>query len=570
MSVSKKYYHDIDLVKNSFRNAKLNPLTTAQRLNLNLTVDDEGYFVFDSTLDFLYFWNGTTWLKVSGIDSFIQLLDTPNSYLTHANKILRVSPTEDSVVFDILNKSDVGLSNVDNTSDLNKPISTATQSALDNKSNVGHTHDDRYYTESEIDAMLANIGGVEQFNLSTDFPLTGNPNKLYVARNENNRAYYWNNLTNSYVKVGSFNSNFVVSLSGTKTFLKWTTGQTVPAQGKTAQEILLEGAVEPINPTLTLTSPTTIPFNQVNISNVLNWTVVINSLGASIQSLNLEWRRNNSGSWTSLTTNTSLLTFTHTLTDSAFNTQPFNYRLTVIDSVGGQTTVTLNLTPQAYVAPTISFSANGTISTPETQTKREWGNTASTLAGSITRNSVNVPLQSYQLQVSINGGAWTNVGSSTSIGPASGTISATPHTATSSANSVAYRVQVVDSFQTTTSTVTINLVPMIYFGPADVNATLNSALIRSLSRRFADAGSPFSFSSGTTQRRFIVALNSPRVLDSALDTTQNQNLTSNFILNPFDVNDASGSPRSFNNYVYTNALPYTVSVNLQITYSPSN
>lgn len=32
-----------------------------------------------------------------------------------------------------LNKSDVGLSNVDNTSDLNKPISTATQNALDNK-----------------------------------------------------------------------------------------------------------------------------------------------------------------------------------------------------------------------------------------------------------------------------------------------------------------------------------------------------------------------------------------------------------------------------------------------------
>ena len=35
-----------------------------------------------------------------------------------------------------LNKSDVGLSNVDNTSDLNKPISTATQTALDNKADL--------------------------------------------------------------------------------------------------------------------------------------------------------------------------------------------------------------------------------------------------------------------------------------------------------------------------------------------------------------------------------------------------------------------------------------------------
>lgn len=37
-------------------------------------------------------------------------------------------------------KADVGLGNVDNTSDLNKPISTATQTALDGKSDTGHTH----------------------------------------------------------------------------------------------------------------------------------------------------------------------------------------------------------------------------------------------------------------------------------------------------------------------------------------------------------------------------------------------------------------------------------------------
>ena len=40
----------------------------------------------------------------------------------------------------VLASSDVGLGNVDNTSDLNKPISTATQTALDGKSAVGHTH----------------------------------------------------------------------------------------------------------------------------------------------------------------------------------------------------------------------------------------------------------------------------------------------------------------------------------------------------------------------------------------------------------------------------------------------
>ncbi|MFL0165586.1 pyocin knob domain-containing protein [Candidatus Clostridium helianthi] len=50
--------------------------------------------------------------------------------------------------------SDVGLGNVDNTSDLNKPISTAVQTALNGKANSSHDHDGRYYTELEINAKL--------------------------------------------------------------------------------------------------------------------------------------------------------------------------------------------------------------------------------------------------------------------------------------------------------------------------------------------------------------------------------------------------------------------------------
>lgn len=51
-------------------------------------------------------------------------------------------------------KAQVGLGNVDNTSDLNKPVSTLTQTALDAKSDLGHIHDDRYYTELEVDNVL--------------------------------------------------------------------------------------------------------------------------------------------------------------------------------------------------------------------------------------------------------------------------------------------------------------------------------------------------------------------------------------------------------------------------------
>lgn len=40
----------------------------------------------------------------------------------------------------LVGKGDVGLGNVDNTSDANKPVSTATQTALDGKAASSHTH----------------------------------------------------------------------------------------------------------------------------------------------------------------------------------------------------------------------------------------------------------------------------------------------------------------------------------------------------------------------------------------------------------------------------------------------
>nr|DAP54544.1 MAG TPA: receptor binding complex [Caudoviricetes sp.] len=58
-----------------------------------------------------------------------------------------------------LDKSDVGLDNVDNTTDLNKPISTATQTALDGKADkaitlAGYGIEDAY-TKDEIDGKIA-------------------------------------------------------------------------------------------------------------------------------------------------------------------------------------------------------------------------------------------------------------------------------------------------------------------------------------------------------------------------------------------------------------------------------
>ena len=57
-----------------------------------------------------------------------------------------------------MNKIDVGLENVDNTSDLNKPISTATQAALDLKADKAELNDyykkTETYNKTEVDTLL--------------------------------------------------------------------------------------------------------------------------------------------------------------------------------------------------------------------------------------------------------------------------------------------------------------------------------------------------------------------------------------------------------------------------------
>lgn len=295
-------------------------------------------------------------------------------------------------------------------------------------------------------SQLPNI--VEQYTNFAAFPPTGDTAKLYLDKSTR-LIWYWDSSTLSYIKEGSFSSNFTVYLSqsnGYKTFMKWQNNEVVPAAGKHPSELLLEGAVEAIAPTVTLTSPTTIQFNQTSISNVLNFTKSVNLPGTSVASVSLEWRRNGTGSWTVLSTNTALTTYTHTLTDTNFNTQPFNYRYIVVDNLGGTTTKTLDITPSAYVAPSISSF------TTSQGTTRELGNTTSTITGTITRNSALVPLTSYQIQYNIGGGWLSIAGSLTSISGASASISYT-HTDAALVNSasIQYRVSIIDSYQTTTA-----------------------------------------------------------------------------------------------------------------------
>ena len=362
----------------------------------------------------------------------------------------------------------------------------------------------------------------------------------------------------------TFPADILVSLSPGKSFGKYTNGDVIPANGKTAVEVIIQSLTEPITPTVTLNSSTTIGFNQTAISNVLTYTYSINSSGATAASTTLEWRRNNTGAWTTLSTNINLFTFTHSLIDTGFNTQPFNYRYTMTDSQGATNFTTKNITPATYIAPSISFSViAATLSSIETNSKREKGNIVSNISGLITRNSTNVGLSFYQLQYQKNGtGGWTNISGTVSISGATAAIAVTNHNGTfdlPDAISIGYRVEVTDSYQTaTSSTSLVNLLNIIFYGPTS-SIPLSSSDVRLLPNRiFTDGSNPFNLSTGNVERNFTVAMPSTLSISEVKDLDAlNVIITNNYVLNTFNVLDFYGTNTSYKVYTMTNAVAYS-------------
>lgn len=87
--------------------------------------------------------------EIAIIGNFTYFLITYN-YRNSADWIQLKSRITDYTLISGLDKVHIGLPNVDDTSDLNKPISTATQTALGLKSDKSTT-----YTKTEVDTLLA-------------------------------------------------------------------------------------------------------------------------------------------------------------------------------------------------------------------------------------------------------------------------------------------------------------------------------------------------------------------------------------------------------------------------------
>lgn len=111
-------------------------------------------------------------------------------------------------------KSDVGLSNVDNTSDLSKPISTAVQSALNGKANSSHTHTKANITDfptslpanGGIASMLGNAVLISDYN--TLIPSVIAQGTITPIKANNTANSPWNNTTSGFLIQSNDSDSF--------------------------------------------------------------------------------------------------------------------------------------------------------------------------------------------------------------------------------------------------------------------------------------------------------------------------------------------------------------------------
>lgn len=166
--------------------------------------DREGVLAWDKTLKAPVFYNGSAWnLLAEPEGGFNNTDDLPegstNLYFTEA-RAADAAPVQSVNGLDgdvVITKAEVGLGNADNTSDANKPISTAMAAALDLKADL---------VSGVVPDSQLPPKGVREYDELADLPVVGDAEVLYITSDTGN-LYRWNTTAASY--------DLIVSGSGT-------------------------------------------------------------------------------------------------------------------------------------------------------------------------------------------------------------------------------------------------------------------------------------------------------------------------------------------------------------------
>lgn len=303
------------------------------------------------------------------------------------------------------------------------------------------------------------------------------------------------------------------------------------------------------------------PYNQTNINLAVSIAYTINTSGATLQNIKLERSRDNATWTTLLNTGTATSSYNDNGINPTVDNSPIYYKLTITDTAGGTNSNTKQVTFSTYAAPSVSLSVGSTV--------RERGDVNTNITGTITRNTPNIALASYQVQYQVNGaGSWINIGSPVTASGASQAISINHNdTSLNTSSSLIYRVQVTDAQQTTTSgTQTVSFIYRLWYDNVAA-APVTSANVRAIANtQLTNAGNTFTMVTGTTNTNFVIVLPPGKSLVSVLNVeNSNQNITSEFIPGSISVNDFGGTAVTYTMYKKTTSIPYSPSNHFAIT-----
>lgn len=331
---------------------------------------------------------------------------------------------------------------------------------------------------------------------------------LYSLGTESNYLPIW-----STVSPGSvLTQDFKVNLKGDKYFGRYPNKSTIPSTGWTIEKfifnVLNEGDLPIVN--LIKVNYAEIPFGSPLFSVTFSWSYTFNNVldngqPATFSSGKLEWTNVDSvsGPWNLIfnqtvpneelnaNTNPSLpYRFDHTQVDQYFQGS-YWFKYTVTDTSTDPANNTnydveeVNIAD--YAAPTLTFIVAGkTLNLPngtsrdigESNLTREFGNVASDVSGSATRNSPLINLSSWNIIFNSNLAPSPNKTLSSDNNPTPSGFTITPivHNKTSpstveapvGATKISYKLQVTDTvFTNSVGFIDVNFEHLYYFGPVD-------------------------------------------------------------------------------------------------------
>jgi len=369
---------------------------------------------------------------------------------------------------------------------------------------------------------------------------------------------------------------YSLSSPATRTVGGVTTGDSLT--GLTSNEILEKVLAPYTAPTLGIScSPSSTNYNEQNVTINISATWHKNNGTGSFTSAQIQYQRGStSGSWTTLTTSVSgtstdkTATASITINTSGVNNSPIYFNCIFVDTQTNTTNAT-GCSFASYSSPTASLtnSPSPSLTSGGYMIRSLSTSFSDSIAGSITRNSVNVPLSYYKLQFDYNDNSWNDLSSFISISSSGGSISPSISNTNQPNGKSAIRYRAIVKDSENPSGIAVNnikqfsIVQPVFFGMSSASsiAAVDLSTLTVVSHGSSNGQLIYSnttndkvinhLSFSASNNRFCVAFdNTYGVLNNFFDTGSNLNLITNFTSGTQTVTFADGTSKTYKIYLY--------------------